>query len=352
MNSLKSPIILVLLLSFFACQARHAGSGPGNGATSDPVADRMLLYQRSNGGWPQDDGDDVNYEAELSADRRAAILSDKDEEDTTFDDESTTREITYLLEAYAETNNEAYLTAASRGIDFLLSAQFANGGWPQEYPDTSGYHGHITYNDNVMIDIMTLLSSVADGKEQYAAVTRDRRSAAGRAVDRGLEAILHTQYVHDGELTIWGAQHDRETLAPAPARTFEPVSLSGKESVEIVRFLMDLPDPSKEVKASVRAAVRFLDKIRIDGYRQDRIEAPEQPTGRDRVIVPDSSSVIWGRFYEIGSWRPIFIGRDGIIKYRLQDIENERRVGYGFYGHWAKDLIKKEYPKWEERIAE
>ncbi|MGB3800705.1 MAG: pectate lyase [Lewinella sp.] len=311
----------------------------------------MLLYQRSNGGWPQDDGDDVDYDSELSESEQANIMAAKEEDDTTFDDESTTREITYLLKAHDRTGNEDYLAAATRGIDFLLTAQYDNGGWPQEYPDTSGYHGHITYNDNVMIDILTLLSAVADGEDQYAVVPAETRERVDQAVQRGIAAILRTQYVHDGELTIWGAQHDRMTLAPAAARTFEPASLSGKESVEIIRFLMDLPDPTEDVKAAVRAGVNFLDRVRIDGYRQDRIEAPDQPTGRDRVIVADSSSVVWGRFYEIGTWRPIFIGRDGVIKYRLQDIENERRVGYGFYGHWAKDLIKKEFPKWEERIA-
>ena len=28
-----------------------------------------------------------------------------------------------------------YLNAAKRGIDYLLTAQYANGGWPQYYPD-------------------------------------------------------------------------------------------------------------------------------------------------------------------------------------------------------------------------
>ena len=351
MNCLKSAILLSLLLTVLSCQARQPSPTPPVAATTDPVAERMLLYQRSNGGWPQDDGNDVEYREELTDKERRTVLADKSKDDTTFDDESTTREIKYLLEAHRQTGNPAYLEAATRGLDFILTAQFDNGGFPQEYPDTSGYHGHITYNDNVMIDLLTLLRDVAKGKAEYAAVPAAQKERAARSVERGVSNILNTQYVHDGRLTAWGAQHDRNTLAPAPARTFEPASLSGKESVEIVRYLMDIPQPDEAVQRSVRAAVAWLDDVRIDGYRQDRIEAPDQPTGRDRIIVPDSNSTIWARFYELGTWRPIFIGRDGVIKYRLQDIENERRTGYGFYGHWAKDLIKKEFPAWEARIG-
>ncbi len=351
MYCLKFSIVSLFFFAFVSCQPRRVSPGMDALAFTDPVAERMLLYQRSNGGWPQDDGDAIDYEKELTEQKRAEVRGHKSEDDTTFDDQSTTREIDYLIGAYQETGNEAYRDAATKGINFLLEAQLDNGGWPQEYPDTSGYHGHITYNDNVMIDIMSLLRDISEGEGKYAGVPTGVRSAAADAVARGISAILRTQYVQDGELTAWGAQHDRETLAPAPARTFEPVSLSGKESVEIVRFLMEIPEPDEAVKAAIRGAVSFLDAVRIDGYRQDRIEAPDQPTGRDRIIVPDSSSTIWARFYELESFRPIFIGRDGVIKYRLKDIENERRTGYGFYGHWAKDLIKKEYPAWEERIA-
>ncbi|THH42124.1 pectate lyase [Neolewinella litorea] len=312
----------------------------------------MLLYQRDNGGWPQDHGDAVDYASPLTAQERAAVAADKSKEDATLDDHSTTREIDYLLTAFEKTGATAYHEAAVRGLEFLLAAQNAAGGWPQKYPDTSGYHGHITYNDNVMVDVMNLLYGVADGKGKYGSLAQDLRERAKAAVERGIRCILNTQVVApDGRLTVWGAQHDRHTLRPAPARKFEPATLSGSESVGIVRFLMRLPAPDERVKRSIRAAVAFLDSVRIEGYRMDRIDDPRQPTGRDRIIVADSSETLWARFYELETYRPVFTGRDAVVHYRLADIENERRVGYGFYGSWPRDLIRKEYPAWEERVA-
>ena len=37
----------------------------------------------------------------------------------------------------------------------------------------------------------------------------------------------------------------------------------------------------------------------------------------DRVVVKDPEGSIWARFYEIGSNRPIFVGRDGVVKYSV-----------------------------------
>jgi PelA/Pel-15E family pectate lyase len=37
--------------------------------------------------------------------------------------------------------------AFDKGFDFLIGAQYPNGGWPQFYPNPEGYHRHITYND-------------------------------------------------------------------------------------------------------------------------------------------------------------------------------------------------------------
>jgi hypothetical protein len=47
---------------------------------------------------------------------------------------------------------------------------------------------------------------------------------------------------------------DEITSEPVPARAYEHESLSGFESVGIVRFLMRLDPPSPEIVAAVRAA--------------------------------------------------------------------------------------------------
>ena len=68
--------------------------------------------------------------------------------------------------------------------------------------------------------------------------------------DKGVECILNTQVKQNGKLTVWCAQHDEHTLAPAKARAYELPSLSGAESDNIVLLLMSIPDPSPRIIAS------------------------------------------------------------------------------------------------------
>lgn len=312
----------------------------------DSVAERMLLYQRDNGGWPQPGGDAINYSLIIKPELRKKLLSEKKVYDTTIDDKATTREIATLVKAYSQTQNSTYLQSAERGIKYLLEAQNKAGGWGQFYPDSSGYHKHITYNDNAMIDVMKVMRSTAEAKDEYANLAPALRPLAQLAVDRGIRCILNTQVRQNGILTVWCAQHDRLTLKPAKARKFELPSLSGAESVGIINFLMAIKNPSDEIKQSIKAAVAYLESVKIKGIKVEDIPAPSLPKGKDRVVIADPNGEIWARFYDLETNKPFFVGRDSVPKATLAEIEHERRIGYGYYGEWPKKLIEVDYPKW------
>ncbi|HVF81895.1 MAG TPA: pectate lyase, partial [Flavisolibacter sp.] len=130
----------------------------------DVQADRMLLYQRSVGGWPKHINEvKVDYAKPLSEGEKAGVLDDKFRNDATIDNNATTKEIRYLLKAYKQSSNKEYLKAAENGVRYLLLMQKDNGGFPQFYPDSSNYRGQITYNDNAMINALNILWDVAYG---------------------------------------------------------------------------------------------------------------------------------------------------------------------------------------------
>jgi PelA/Pel-15E family pectate lyase len=151
---------------------------------------------------------------------------------------------------------------------------------------------------------------------------------------------------------VWCAQHDEVTLAPAPARKYELVSLSGGESVGIVRFLMSIKDPSPAVVEAIESAIAWFEQTQLKGIKWVEKADASQPGGRDRVVVQDpEAGPIWARFYEIGSNRPVFVGRDSVVKYSVAEIEHERRVGYAWYVEEPAKLLKDEYPKWRDRMT-
>lgn len=364
---------ICLLVAITACTAGRAGSVPAETAEPAPsplkwegdpgtslkqpsefygsaeavrIAETVLLYQSENGGWPK------NYDriAELSESDKRQLLLAKSRQDTTFDNGSTHTEVQFLARVYQATGDERYKEAALKGIDFMLEAQHENGGWPQTYPlDLSGYSNYITFNDDAMISVMTVLRYIAEGDELYSFVDEARREKAAVAVEKGIDCILQTQIVVDGKLTAWCAQHDHRTLKPQQARAYEYPSISGSESVGIVQFLMGIKDPSPEVVAAIEGAVAWFEEAKLIGIRVDEIADDSLSEGYDLVVVEDETAPpLWARFYEIGTNKPIYADADGAVKESLADLSYERRVGYRWLTDKPTSLLYEEYPAWTQ----
>ncbi len=320
--------------------------------TTDPIAEKMLIYQRKNGGWPKhfQGNRNVDYKRVLNDEELKELQSGYEEGiDATIDNEATTKEIKYLVKTYKAHKDERYLKAAEHGIDYLLKAQYANGGWPQYYPDFSSYRSQITYNDNAMINVLNVLQDVALGKNDFDVIDKHYVPKCNIAIQKGIDCILKTQYKQNGKLTVWCAQYNAKTLKPEMARKFELASLSGSESVGIVKFLMSQPNPSKDIIASVNAAMEWFDKVKIVGYNFVEVKAPNEASGKDKVLAKDEHNIMWARFYDLETNEPFFTGRDSKPKKTIAEVENERRIGYSWYGVWPKKLIEKDYPEWKAK---
>ena len=309
------------------------------------IANNVLLYQHNNGGWQKN----IDMAKPLDDEEIQQLKEEKSNKiGTTIDNGATHTQLRYLAKVYDATKNDTYKKAFLKGIDYLLEAQYKNGGWPQFYPIKKGYYEHITYNDGAMIGVMELLRNIAENNEPYSFVNTARREKAQKAVDKGLEIILATQVEVDGKLTVWCAQHDKEDFSPAKARAYELPSLSGKESTEIVEYLLKLKNPSEEVKTSIRSAVKWFEENKIMGEKVVWVQDESLPEGHDRVVVKDpSGGPLWARFNELDTNKPMFVGRDGIVKRHLEEIEQERRIGYSYIDNYAENLLKTDYPKWE-----
>ena len=191
--------------------------------------------------------------AALRCGEKAACRAPRDE--STIDNSGTYTQLRFLARAHSATNDERVREAFLKGLDWLLAAQYDSGGWPMFHPPRKGYYTHIDFNDNAQSGVMMLMDDVAKGDKPFDFVDAERRKRAAAAFDKGIDCILKCQVVVDGKRTAWCAQHDEKTFAPAPARTFEPVSFSGHESVGLVRCLMRVDNPSPEIIAAVQGAV-------------------------------------------------------------------------------------------------
>jgi PelA/Pel-15E family pectate lyase len=304
------------------------------------IAGNILSFQSNAGGWPKNtDTTTRPYSGD-----RARLRP-------TFDNGATTDELRFLARIFTTTKDRTYRSAFERGLDYVLGAQYENGGWPQYSPPGTGYHRHITFNDGAMVRLLDFVREVAT-TTGYDFVDETRRKAAATAFDRGIGCILKCQIRVDGVLTVWCAQHDEVDFRPRSARSYELATLSGSESVGITRFLMSIENPSSAIVDSVDAAVAWFGKVKLEGVRVVTEKDKKGPKGTNRVLVDDPKAPpLWARFYTIKSNAPVFVDRDGIPKQTLADIGYERRNGYAWYGRWPQKVLAGEYQEWKQRIA-
>lgn len=293
------------------------------------IADNVLTWQSPHGSWPKN-GDTASR----------AYNGEKEELRGTFDNGATTGELRFLARAFRATGESRYQRAFLKGLDHILVAQYPNGGWPQFYPVSDGYHRHITFNDNSMTRILEFLRDVSLS-EDYAFLAEDSRAAAKAAFDGGIQCILDCQIIVDGKRTVWCAQHDEVDLSPRPARSYELASLSGGESAGILLLLMSLDPPSPEVRRAIHAGAAWYESSKVRGIRV--VTKPE--VGRVAIKDPNAP-VLWARFYEIETNRPFVCDRDGIPKHDFNELGHDRRNGYSWYGNYG-EKVADAYEHWK-----
>lgn len=304
------------------------------------IVNNVLLYQKDCGGWTKN----INMQLVLTDAQKAALKADKPKNtEACIDNGAVTYELLYLSKVYKAITNDSIKNvikiAFTKGILYLQKAQYANGGWPQFYPLKSGYYVHITYNDNAMINVMEILRRIYKKDTYYSITLSDSiANAAKIAFDKGLECILKTQIIQNNRLAGWCAQHHYITLAPVMARSYELASLSGGEAANILKLLVSLDNPSKEIKRAIHSVTAWYDRSRIKG--QKLVSFTNTDGLSDLKIVFDATAAdMWGRFYTLTDNRPFFCDRDGIVKYSIAEIGHERRNGYSWYNTSGNDVM-------------
>lgn len=266
----------------------------------------------------------------------------------TLDNRTTTEQIKFLAHVSNAVASTPAKTGALRGIEWLITAQFPNGGWPQVYPLESGYHEAITLNDGAMLHALEVLLSVSKGEAPFAFVDASIRARAASAFDKGIACLLASQLKVAGKLAVWCAQHDPLSLAPVAARLKEPPSLSGAESAELLRFLMRKGPVTPDIVAAIQGGIDWLTSNQVANLRKTK--NAEGKT--DYIPDPASSEVYWARFYDVQSGQPIFAGaQDGKIYHTFHEMARHNKVAYDYFTTKPADVIGKEVDRWKKRTT-
>ena len=315
--------------------------------TARLIGEQVLLFQRVTGGWPKN----IDMARRLTDEERARVEADRSRrDDSTIDNNATTTQMDFLARLYRQTGDTRWRDAFRRGVGYLLAGQYPGGGWPQFWPLTRGYQFHITYNDDAIVNLLTLWQHIlrADAPYDGDLVDGSLRVRIDSSFHRGIGCILDTQIrTADGRLTVWCQQHDEKTLLPTSARAFELPSYCSQESAAIVRLLMSLPDPDERVKRAVHAAMQWFDTYKLTGLRIER-RWDGTRWGGTRLLADSTAGPLWARFYDLERCEPFVCDRDGIPRRHLEELGEERRNGYSWYNDRPSELYPL-YDAWADR---
>ncbi|MGL1959068.1 MAG: pectate lyase [Colwellia sp.] len=284
-------------------------------------ADIILSYQYDNGGWPK------NNEYITMGSGGSGVGA-------TIDNGATTLEMTFFADLYRQDGDVNYRDAARKAMTYLLEAQYDTGGWPQFYPLKGGYADHVTFNDDAMSRVLTVLHHAVQQSEPFDGdiFTDEDREKFQQAINSGIDYILKSQWLQNGQLTVWCAQHGATDYQPKAARAYELESLSGSESEEIIGFLMTQPQ-SPAIKSSVTAALAWYNSPNtyLKDFAYDK--------NVEEKFVASPGNKMWYRFYNLTTNQGFFSDRDGGTYYDIMDISAERRNGYSWGGNYGSTLL-------------
>jgi PelA/Pel-15E family pectate lyase len=339
-NALRAPSGGDFKLTFETGDPWYAG------AEARQLVPVILSYQTPAGGWSKHTGyskgarqPGMQWTSQNEPGQKPHYLA-------TFDNGSTTEQLHFLANFWHATKNEDCETAFIKGLNFILAAQYPNGGWPQVYPLEGGYHDDITFNDDAMTHILELLYAITSAEPQFDFLDSQMRNRVRAAFASGINCVFKTQIVRDGNKTGWCSQFDPLSLQPSSARKMEPATLGGTESAAIVKFLMTITNPAPELVASIEGGLKWLENAKITGLTRTNLNGKT-------AYVSDAASTktYWARFYNLTNNQPVFPGRDGVVYESFAAMAARNDLGYDYFSTQPGSIINTGQKKWRKMLA-
>lgn len=285
------------------------------------AAEALIYGQLESGGWTNS----IDFDPQSRNVAKYRNGKGRGRNHSSLDDGITQSALSFLMHADRALGfkHREIHEAVKVGLDALLAAQFANGGFPQvwtgpvpsipvtkaKYPDydwrtenrIKNYWDMPTLNDGLCGSVVTVLN---DGWEIY------KEQRCKDAITKLGDFLLLAQMPEPQP--AWAQQYDTQ-MRPIWARKFEPPAIAGAESVDAIKALLRIYQLTGNEK--------YLEPI------------PRALTYLKRSRLPDGRLA---RYYELESNKPLYMTRD----YRLTHDDSDVPKHYGWKTEARLDVLE------------
>lgn len=305
-------------------------------------ADNEISWQLDCGGWDKDYDTHVKRQWNGTEDKITKGWKNASGEALgTIDNSATYSEMYDIALAYALSGEAKYKTSFTKGLNFIKKLQYESGGFAQVYPRRGNYSDYVTFNDDAMISVLMMLEKIEDKRYPYNTdiISDSDYTQICTMIDKATDFILKAQLTVAGERSAWCAQHDPVTYEPLGARAYELPSVSGSESIGVIKFLLNQQDNPQAIQAA-EAAIKWFENHKVENTAFDK-NATEDLNG-DGIIdyfYYKEGNTIWYRFYDLTTAEGFFSDYDGVKYWDISQISENRRTGYAWSGNWPSKII-------------
>ena len=286
------------------------------------------------------------------------------ESESTFQSGMYVSYVKIIINDFILTKRADLLLSIQKIIDFVLSIsqKYKNGGIPLYFPETNknennAYKYNISMKNGNYINYLRLLEIILNATEIHDQISY-KLEELQEAYNKSLNLLLKLQISVDGIKTIWAQYYDIETLDLIEGDDNEPIGLVSLESAQILLYLMDFDNPTKNMRNAIIGGCEWFKNNKIIGWIQSYDKKsfnPEDPielTENQNLLEPykytpfPSKKFLHARYYDIETAKPIFKEKNNYFtleNFNDMRIQTRNDLLIGIWGQYLLDV----YEQWK-----
>jgi PelA/Pel-15E family pectate lyase len=289
----------------------------------------MISWQAPNGGWSK------NTDFYSSKRKLGQHFGREPRYISTIDNGATILQI-FQLKLALKTYKEIHIAnALHRAINFLINAQYPNGGLPQVYPLVGGYHDLVTYNDDALSLIFKVFDDLVHHPQEYK-LSSELLTKVTLSFHQLINRFEQDQVKLADGTGAWGQQHHPLDFSLQAARAYEMPSLATMETAKMIDAMMDLKTSMPSIDTMISQGCKWLDKTKMSAKIWRRY-----PNKASEIVAGEIDDIIWPRFISATTGAALFGDRDGKIYDSVDKISLERQLGYAWYHASPNKVLKR-----------